>query len=134
MVDLKLLDPRDGVLNPGAPNESRVGLESCFLVTVVTSCGRATMMFLSCPNRKLSLTTSSVYFLILYGSGWFSWTFRKSHVMTYGPTLKESTRTIGQNDYYLVTIVVSASFKPVLNLAGVNDIFWPPFKVSHATC
>jgi hypothetical protein len=137
MVDRKLLDPRDGVFNPaaaaaGAPKESRVGLESCFFVTTVTSCGSATTMFLSWPNRKLSLTTSSVYFLILYGSAWFSWTFRKSHVMTYGPTLRSAK--VSHFNEYLVTMVVSVSFKPVLNFAGVNDIFCPPVKVSHATC
>jgi hypothetical protein len=35
---------------------------------------------------------------------------------------------------YLVTIEVSASFRPALNLAGVKDIFWPPLNVSQATC
>jgi hypothetical protein len=60
MLDRNPLDPLAGVLVPGAPKESLVGLDNCRLATIVTSCGRATTIFLSCPNRKLSLTTSSV--------------------------------------------------------------------------
>ena len=34
----------------------------------------------------------------------------------------------------LVTMLVSFSLSPVLNLAGVKRIFWPPLMINHATC
>ena len=75
---------------PTALKDRGAGFENCLLSAIVTSCGRVTTILLSCPKRKLSLTILSMYFLILYGSGWFCWIFRKSQVIAYGPKLCRS--------------------------------------------
>ena len=93
-----------------------VGVCRVDLETISTLEGRATIIDLSAPNLKLSATTFSPYFLMLYSCNLPFLTLRKFHVITKGPVE--------------VMMLFSIEFSPVSNLAGVKLMLCP----IQATC